>query len=77
MSSVKTDVKSNLLPERLKTLRKEKKLTQQQLADKLGLISVTYLRYEKGQREPSIDTLMQIATFFEVSIDYLVGLSDY
>lgn len=67
----------NILPERLKTLRLEKGLTQQQLADALNMNSVTYLRYEKGQREPSIDTLIEIAEFYSVSIDYLVGISDF
>ena len=67
----------NTLPERLKTLRLEKNLTQQQLADMLNMNSVTYLRYEKGQREPSIDTLIEIASFYGVSIDYLVGVSDF
>ena len=67
----------NILPERLKTLRLEKGLTQQQLADLLNMNSVTYLRYEKGQREPSIDTLIEIAAFYGVSVDYLVGLTDF
>ena len=43
----------------------------------LNMNSVTYLRYEKGQREPSIDTLIEIASFYGVSIDYLVGVSDF
>ena len=55
----------------------EKGLTQQQLADLLNINSVTYLRYEKGQREPSIDTLIEIAAFYGVSIDFLVGVSDF
>lgn len=70
------DMKNNLA-ERLKSLRLEKGLTQQQLADELKMNSVTYLRYEKGQREPSIDTLIEIAGFYGVSIDYLVGISDF
>jgi len=69
--------KTNLLPERLKLLRHERGLTQQKLADELGLNSVTYLRYEKGQRQPSIELLITLATYFDVTLDYLVGLSDF
>lgn len=66
-----------ILGKRLKELRIEKNLTQQQLADKLGLHSVTYLHYEKSQREPPLSVLVSMALFFEVSTDYLLGLSDY
>lgn len=66
----------NQLPTTLKMLRSERGLTQQQMADALNITSVTYLRYEKGQREPSIDTLIALAEFFDVSIDFLVGISE-
>ena len=66
-----------LLGKRLKELRIEKKLTQQQVADALGLHSVTYLHYEKSQREPPLAVLVAMAAFFEVSTDYLLGLEDY
>lgn len=66
----------NQLSTRLKQLRTEKGLTQQQVADALNLNSVSYLRYEKGQREPSLDILMQLAIYFDVSVDYLLGLSE-
>ncbi len=61
---------------RLKELREEKGLTQKQLAQQLNLHSVTYLHYEKGQREPSLSTLADMAKFFEVSVDYLIGLEN-
>lgn len=66
-----------LLGERLKELREEQGLTQRQLAEKLGLNSVTYLHYEKAQREPPLSVLADLAIFFEVSTDYLLGLKDY
>lgn len=66
-----------LLGQRLKALREECGMTQAQLAEKLGLNSVTYLRYEKSQREPSLSLLADIAAFFDVSVDYLLGLSDF
>lgn len=78
--------------DRLKELRKEKGITQQQLADLMGktesLIrkyengsvfpasAMTYQRYEKGQRELNNGTLVGLANFFNVSTDYLLGLSD-
>lgn len=65
------------LGERLKELRLEKGLTQQQLSDELGMNSVTYLRYEKSQREPTLQALMIFADFFQVSTDYLLGYKDY
>ncbi len=71
------DEKRNKLPERLLQLRKEANLTQKELAEKLNMNSVTYLHYEKGQREPSLDTLLDFADFFSVSVDFLIGKTDY
>ena len=67
----------NKLPERLLSLRKEANLTQKELADKLQLNSVTYLHYEKGQREPPIDLLITFAKFYSVTVDYLIGKTEY
>lgn len=64
------------LGERLKELRTEQGLTQSELAKRLNLNSVTYLRYEKGQREPSLGLLMIFAEYFDVSVDYLIGFKD-
>ena len=66
-----------ILGQRLKELREEKGLTQKQLAEQLGINSVTYLHYEKSQREPPLSLLAEIARFYSVSVDYLLGLSDY
>ena len=66
-----------LLGERLKELREERKLTQKQLAALLSLHSVTYLHYEKSQREPPLIILVKMAKFFDVTTDYLLGLTDY
>jgi transcriptional regulator with XRE-family HTH domain len=65
-----------LLGSRLKELREEKGLTQKEVATQLGLHSVTYLHYVKDQREPPLTVLMQMALFFDVSADYLLGLTD-
>ena len=65
------------LGKRLRELRVEKGLTQKQLAEKLNLNSVTYLHYEKSQREPPLTVLADMAKFFDVSTDFLLGLCDY
>lgn len=65
-----------LLGNRLKELREEKGLTQKQVAAALYLNSVTYLHYEKSQREPPLSVLINMADYFGVSTDYLLGVSD-
>lgn len=66
-----------ILGQRLKTLREECGLTQKQLAEALRLNSVTYLHYEKSQREPPLAVLAEMAIYFDVSVDYLLGLKDF
>ena len=66
-----------ILGPRLKELREERGMTQKQLAQALGLNSVTYLHYEKSQREPPLSLLADMAAFFEVSVDYLLGLTEF
>ncbi len=57
----------------LKNLRKQKKLTQSDVAKAISVAPTTYLGYEKGTSEPSIGTLCNLADFFNVSLDELVG----
>ena len=66
-----------LLGERLKELREEKGLTQKQLSNELKLNSVTYLHYEKSQREPPLQVLVEMAKYFNVSVDFLLGVKDF
>lgn len=61
---------------RLRDLRLSQGLSQKVIADYLGCSTVVYSRYETGSREPSMDTLMRLAEYFNVSIDYLTGKSD-
>ncbi len=65
-----------LFPERLKSLRKEKNLTQKQTALIFNLTERGYQNYELGQSRPNVQLLSKIAGFFDVSIDYLLGNSD-
>jgi len=61
---------------RLKTLRGSKRLTQVQLAEKLGVGKGSISRYEQSAMYPSVDVLIKLCNYFDVSADYLLGLSD-
>lgn len=58
---------------RLLELRKQNKITQQELANKLFLTQNGYASYEIGRTEPNIETLCKLADFYNVTLDYLVG----
>ena len=66
-----------VLYERIKKVRLENGLTQQQVAQALGLNSVTYLRYEKGQRQIPLELLPKLADLFDVTLDYLFGRTSF
>ncbi len=59
--------------EQLNALRKEKGLTREALAKGLGISYWRLGKYETGERKPDYKTLMTIADYFEVSVDYLLG----
>ena len=61
---------------RLRDLRLEKHMTQQQLADKTGMAKGTISAYEQGKKYPSVEVLIKLCNTFQVSADYLLGLSD-
>jgi|LSQX01.2.fsa_nt_gb transcriptional regulator with XRE-family HTH domain len=60
----------------LKSIRKARNLTQQEVADAISVERVTYARYENGSRTPPVDNVIRLARFFNVTTDYLLGLSD-
>lgn len=62
--------------DRLRQLRKEKGLTQKEVATALNINMMTYAHYELGDREPSISMLKLLCDFFDVSADYLIGRCD-
>ena len=62
--------------DRLRRLRTERMLTQAALGEELGLSEPTVCMYERGEREPSFNTLCRLADFFGVTTDYLLGRSD-
>lgn len=61
------------LSERLKELRKSKKMTQKQMAEALQITLRQYQRYESGNQTTTLENLIKMADFFGVSLDYLVG----
>lgn len=64
------------LSEKIKMLREEASLTQSQLAEKLDIAVSSISQYESGDRVPSDDIKIKLASFFDVSLDFLMGLSD-
>ena len=60
---------------RLKEIRKEKRLTLEQVGKGVGLSTNAISRYERGVREPKLETWQKIADFLNVPVDYLLGIS--
>ena len=64
------------LEQRLSALRKEKKISQQELAEKAGIHPNVLGRYERGEATPSVEMASKLANALGVSLDYLVGNTD-
>ena len=64
------------LHERIRSLRKERKETQVQLAQSIGITDRQYQRFEAGNQKPGFDNLCALADHFGVSLDYLAGRTD-
>ena len=60
----------------LKSIRTQKGLTQQAVAEGIQCSATVYARYERGEREPSIEMLLKLSAFFDVTVDYLLGNSE-
>ncbi len=61
---------------RLKNLREDADITQQTIAEYLHIRQNTYSQYENGQRQIPIDMLVQLAKYYKVSVDYILGLTN-
>jgi len=68
---------NNKFAQKLKELRIEKNVKQQDLANILGISARAVSFYENGERECDFDTLIKICKYFNVTTDYILGLSDY
>lgn len=64
------------LAERMRELRKEKNLRQEDAAAKLDLSMSAYCRYELGSREPTASVIVRMADYYDVTTDYLLGRSN-
>ena len=62
--------------ERIRNLREERDLTQQKVSDYLHVKQNTYFQYEIGVLNYPVEVLIKLAVFYDVSMDYLVGLTD-
>ncbi|KHD85661.1 transcriptional regulator [Heyndrickxia ginsengihumi] len=65
-----------MLPKRLSHRRKQLKLSQEDMADKLGITRQGYGHYETGRNQPDNETLIKIAQILDCSTDYLLGITD-
>jgi transcriptional regulator with XRE-family HTH domain len=59
----------------LSALLEEEGITQRELAEKIGVTEVTISRYLSGERNPRIEIVSKIANFFNVTVDYLLGIN--
>lgn len=62
--------------ERIRALREDRDLTQSQIADLLQVGQRTYCDYELGKTRIPVDSLILLARFYNVSMDYISGVSD-
>ena len=67
----------NQFSKNLRALRKQYKMTQKDLAAKLGLAFSTISMYERGEREPDFETIEAIARLFDVDMNYLMGCPEH
>ena len=65
-------MKNNYFGKTLKMLREEKNISQRKLGEDLGVVNQTISFWETGSREPDLDTLIEIAEYFDVNIDFLL-----
>lgn len=67
----------SIFSDRLKELRTNSKMTLHDVAKKLNISHVSYLRWEQGKTQPSIESIQCLCEIFDVSSDYLLGIEKY
>ena len=75
--STKKGAKMEEILKRLKELRLENHISQEELSKFLNVSRTNYNRYENGVRVISVDMIIKLADFYKVSLDYLAGRNDY
>ena len=74
---VKTKTRVSSFPTRLKELREERRLSQRELADAVGMSNATIAHWETGRYIPKLDeNLFNLANYFNVTLDYIVGYDE-
>ncbi len=63
-------------PTKLKETRIKNKYSQKQVAEGIGISETLYQKYEYGKTKPAYDIIIKLCNYFNVSADYLLGLSD-
>lgn len=66
----------NMYYPRLRDLREDKDLTQDELVQILGMHKTTYTNYEQGKREIPFDLAIRLARFYNVTLDYIAGITN-
>lgn len=69
--------KMNGFPKRLRELREQRHMSRLVLAQLCGLSKNMIAMYERGEKSPSVDSLLQLADFFKVSVDYLLDRKNF
>ena len=72
----KKPMTNEVFSKRLKMLRQQSNISIEEMQEKFGQQYLSYLPYEKGVRAPTFDTLIALADYFNVSLDYLCGRTD-
>lgn len=62
--------------QRIKDLREDEDKTQQEIAELLNMHLTTYRRYETGEREPPFKFMISLSKLYDVSLDYIAGLTN-
>ena len=64
------------LPERLREMREKYNISQEAVAERLGITSSSVSSYERGERTPSLPIILKLSYIYNCSVDYLLGLTD-
>lgn len=70
------DMQKNAFSKRLHDLREDRDLKQEAVAKALNVTRSAYGRYERGEREPQVNFIVNCCNYFNISADYLLGISD-
>jgi len=64
------------ITQRIRNIREDKDLTQQQVADGIGVKREQYRRYETGENEMKVSHIIKLCEFYDLSADYIIGFTD-